>query len=897
MPETLSLPKTLNDRYAIERELGREGFTTLFLARDLAQNRRVTVRVLSLGWAAGDQGERGDRFLKSASTLAQLEHPNILPVVDSGRFRAAGGEEAVYCVLAYVEGQSLRHRLDRDRQLALDETLRIAGDVATGLDYAHRARGSHVGHDSHVAHGDLRPENILLTERGALVDFSAGLWLSTPGLEVMHVEPDNTPRGLSYLSPERLVGGDVIDRQSDQYALAAVMFEMLTGESVFVGAGPNDVYNKVLIEPPRRLTAIRVVPRIVERAINRALAKAPAARFPSVGDFMAALHGASAGRPEAATASGPTPPRRRWRVPVIASVVVLVTAVGVAMASRAVVSRRPASTAAHQQLTFAGTATAPALSPDGRSVMYIAGGRSLVVQPLDGGDPVALVPSARAISVARWSGDGRTIVVAMARDSAERPGTFLVRAECPPQAAGCGAARKVLDDARPFDAGADSTAIVRAPRETGRLEIVSLASGKPTRTIALPDSIGPIAEVAWSPDRRWIAFTDASNGELWVVAAGGGSPSHIADNARRIRWASGTDALYFLGGPAGAVELMRVAVDGQSGRAAGDAARVTSLLAADAFDVGRNNRLVHTQTSPGAQALTFVLGGAAPRRTVEQHALSEGTSRLDGAVVSPDGRWVAYSAARGAERDIHVVAFGGGSARVLATSRAREDAPAWSPDGSRLTFAREDSAGRRLMVADARSGVAQRTGSLPGPAVSDVATAGRWSASGRHIAYYADDLKRIALINLQRRNESTVRVPDYVGRGHFGVVPSPNGTQLLATTADSAEDQRLLWLVFGNGRRWRQIRTPFGETLPVAWHRNGWIYLVRNRGVATDHGAVHVELWRMRGPTGRAELYAALPEGCGMSVSISADATRGVCNYVRVESDLYVASSFGTSAR
>ena len=142
-----------------------------------------------------------------------------------------------------------------------------------------------------------------------------------------------------------------------------------------------------------------------------------------------------------------------------------------------------------------------------------------------------------------------------------------------------------------------------------------------------------------------------------------------------------------------------------------------------------------------------------------------------------------------------------------------------------------------------------------------------------------------------------VRVPEYVGRGHYAVLPSPNGTQLLATTVDSSDSNPLLWLVFANGRRWRQVRGPTGETLPVAWHRNGWIYLVRDRGVATEHGAAHVELWRMRGPTGRAELYATLPEGCGMSVSISADGTRGVCNYVRIEADVYVASSIGSAGR
>jgi Tol biopolymer transport system component len=650
----------------------------------------------------------------------------------------------------------------------------------------------------------------------------------------------------------------------------------------------------VLTEPPPRVTAVRVVPRIIERAINKALSKSAGERFATASDFVAALHGATttAALPQLPDPA-PRPRRRGRRAAAIAVVGVLAVGTGVAMASRAVGDRRPRTggAPAHRQLTFTGTVTAPALSPDARTVAYVVGGRSLVVQRVDGGSPVQLVPSARSIGAPRWTGDGRALVVGMTRDSGETAATYLVPVTG-------GVPRKVMDDVRPFDAGPDSTVLVRVPRGQDRIEVVSLATGEATRTITLPDSVGEIVEVAWSPDRRWIAFLGADDA-LWVVASGGGVPSHVVNGARRVRWGPGSDALYFLRGPAGAVDLMRAAVDAQTGRPAGATTRMTSLLAADGFDVGES-RLVHTQTTPGAQARTFVLGGT-PRRVVEEQPFGEGTARVSGAAVSPDGRWVAYSAAQRGDRDIHIAGFGGGSARVLAGSPAREEAPAWSPDGSRLTFAREDSAGVRLVMADARTGNARRIGSVAGPGRANVdsigpraaAAAGRWSASGRHIAYYTQDLRRILVANLQRRNESIVRLPDSVGTGYFAAVPSPNGTQLLASTIRPGDERATLWLVFGNGRRWRRISGPAGETFPVAWHRNGWIYLLRNRAVSTDHGSVHLELWRMRGPTGRPELYASLPEGCGMSVSISGDATRGACNYVRVESDLYVASGVG----
>ncbi len=876
MPETFSfsVPKSLSDAYVVERELGRRDGITSFVARDVRDGRRVAINLV-----------RPD-VIKPALLSAELgilkplQHSNILRVLDVGHGPARnGGGEVVYSVTPFVEGESLRARLERERQMPLDDALRITAAIGGALTYAHRHG---------IAHQGVSPESVILTEGETLLaDLGLVRWLLQPGARGDAIPPASW---LPYASPEQVTADKRIDAQTDQYSLACVLYEMLTGSPPFSGPTPQVLLTRIVSEPAPRLTAIRVVPRIIERSIERALAKSPKDRFASVDAFVAALHGASTRTPSMASTPATATRRRRWRGPAIAALVVLATGAGVAVASRALANRRPTTTAAHQQLTFSGTATAPTLSPNGRSVMYIVGGRSLVVQPINGGEPVELIPPVRAISAARWTGNGSAVVVAMARDSVERPATYVVPARG-------GSARRVLDDARPFDAGDDATVIVRAPRELGRLEFVNLASGKPERSIVLSDSIGPITEVSWSPDQSWIAFSDARTRGLWTIAAGGGPPNRVANDARRIRWAAGSDGLYFLRGRAGAVDLMRVTIDRAAGRAAGDAARVTSLLAADAFDIANNGRLVHTQTTPSAPALTFVLGGGAPRRATEQYPLREGTARVAGATVSPDGRWVAYAATQGASQDIHVVAFGGGSARVLAASSEREVAPSWSPDGTRLTFTREDSAGRRLMVADARTGNAQRIGSLPGPAAGVAVTTAHWGASGRHIGYYADDVRRIALINLQRRNESMVRVPDYVGRGHFAVLPSPNGTQLIATTIDSTESDPLLWLVFGNGRRWRQIRGPAGETLPVAWHRNGWIYLVRNRGVATDHGAAHVELWRMRGPTGRPELYARLPEGCGMSVSISADATRGVCNYVRVESDVYVASSFGGPSR
>src|SRR5439155_19981664 len=267
-------------------------------------------------------------------------------------------------------------------------------------------------------------------------------------------------------------------------------------------------------------------------------------RFHTVSEFALALE--DAGRQPRRLL------RRNWRA-VLGSIALL--ALAGAAVSR-IASRRATGPVAQRQFTFTGKATLPALSPDGLSVAYVLGWRSLVVQRLDGGDPVVLIPPVRFITSVRWTRDGKAIVIDMMPDSTELAATYLV-------SSGGGPTHKVLEDFPPFDTGPDTTVVVRAPREKHRLEFVSLRTRQANRAIALPDSLGEVTELAWSPDRRWVAFAAGgqfssagafpTGGKVWVVDAAGGVPTPIVDQGRNVRWAPGSDALYFLRGPAGAV--------------------------------------------------------------------------------------------------------------------------------------------------------------------------------------------------------------------------------------------------------------------------------------------------------------------------------------------------------
>ena len=278
-PPPASLQAALADRYRLERELGQGGMATVYLAHDLKHERQVAVKVLRPELAAVLGGAR---FLSEISVTANLQHPNLLPLFDSGR---AG--DFLYYVMPFVEGETLRARLERERQLPVDEVIRIVTLLAGALDYAH-ARG--------VIHRDLKPENILLQAgQPVIADFGIALAVAQAGGSRV------TETGLSlgtpqYMSPEQATGDRVIDARSDQYALAAVTYEMLTGEPPHTGATAQAIIARLMTEKPRSIRATREsVSVAVDRGVHRGLSKSPADRFPACGAFAAAL-AAPAGR-------------------------------------------------------------------------------------------------------------------------------------------------------------------------------------------------------------------------------------------------------------------------------------------------------------------------------------------------------------------------------------------------------------------------------------------------------------------------------------------------------------------------------------------------------------------------------------------------------------------------
>jgi eukaryotic-like serine/threonine-protein kinase len=480
------LQSALAGRYDVEHEIGAGGMATVFLARDVKHDRKVALKMLNadLGAVLGVE-----RFLAEIKVTANLQHPNLLPLFDSGE---ANG--LLFYVMPFVEGESLRARLEREKQLPIDEAVRITSAIAAALDYAHR-RG--------VIHRDLKPENILLQDgQPLLADFGIALAVSNAGGNRI------TQTGLSlgtpqYMSPEQATGDRAIDGRTDIYSLGAILFEMLSGDPPYVGSTSQAVIARVLTEPPRSVRALRnTVPEYIDAAVERTLAKLPADRFATAHEFANALHGDVGLR--SATVERPlsAPARRTWR----SSAPWIVAGLGIAVAAAATINSGIGNRAPP---VIVSTITAPvgqefseqesmgAMSPDGKQLAFIAlgprGETQLWMRRLDTLSASKIVGTEGAVSPF-WSPDGKSI------------GYFVQGWLVVGNVAG-GMTRQICELTAPYAGSWGTTGTIAVATDSGIFRVK--ASGGTCNVAIKRDSSGYGPRHVWMlPDGRHVLFTN-----------------------------------------------------------------------------------------------------------------------------------------------------------------------------------------------------------------------------------------------------------------------------------------------------------------------------------------------------------------------------------------------------
>ena len=674
MTDTLSrLSAALADRYRIERELGQGGMATVYLAQDLRHEREVAIKVLhpDLGAVLG-----GERFLSEIKTTARLQHPHILPLLDSGE-----ADGLLYYVMPYVRGETLRTRLERERQLPLDAALRIAREVADALGAAHA-----IG----IIHRDIKPENILLQGGHALVaDFGIALAVQHAGGARM------TQTGLSlgtpqYMSPEQAMGERNIEARSDIYALGAVTYEMLTGDPPFTGSSVQVIVAKVLSERPTPPRTLRdTIPPGVEQAVLTALAKLPADRFASATEFAQALSTerlSTANTVAVAPTSGPALARARRTIALLGLALVAALAIGLWGWTR-----RPAVPAAPVQrfeftssgeLSFAfpllSSMTALGVSPDGQHVVYAARKGAGWVLAIRSMDQLAarVLPGTEAGLYPEFSPDGRWIAFSS--------GASLKKVMVD------GSGLTTLTQLGPSGAGGitwisneEIVYALRALSATPGLLKVSAAGGEPAVLSRSDSTSGERFQLSpRAADGGRLVFYTASLGNslvftIGVVTTGDGKATLTNLNGARVLGLVDNMLVYVRGDGA----LMAAPFDTRR-LTAGTPIQVGDSVAVRLWDAAA--------ALTGTGTLVYQQGGAAGElykvdRTGMASRLVDSVRAYQHPRYSPDGKRVAFGVAGGVGPDIWTVDLGSGALERL-TSDGGNDRPEWTADGKRVAY-------------------------------------------------------------------------------------------------------------------------------------------------------------------------------------------------------------------
>jgi serine/threonine-protein kinase len=770
------LVEALADRYRVERQLGTGGMAAVYLAEDLRHHRRVAVKVLhpELSAVLGPE-----RFLREIEVTARLQHPHILPLFDSGEV-----DGQLYYVMPYVEGETLRARLQRETQLPVADAVRIAGEVADALDYAHRHG---------VVHRDVKPENVLLYDGHVVVaDFGIAIAVAQAGGERM------TQTGLSlgtpqYMSPEQAMGEKMVDARTDIYALGVITYEMLAGDPPFTGASAQAIVARVLTERPRGVREHReTVPVHVERALERALARLPADRFGTVREFAHALSDtSSADRRLAQLDRSRSPDLVRRRAALAAGALAVAVAAGVA---GWMWGRRAGP---HEERVVRYTLTLPAstragssyrspvsISPDGRMIAYIGAPVAegeVWLRRLDEEHGRPIVGSGDAFAP-QFSADGRWLLwFASSR---------LTWLKAP--VAG-GPATPVVQTLGPVSLafyGRDS--VIYAPQGldgNGHLVVASLDGGGPARFLR-DDSTAASSgqwDPAMAPDGRTVLFVSrrrdggVERDELAYATLEDRRVHRVLVAARNI-----------LGYTAGAIvyvqddgTIMALPFDLRRHVARGSPVATGDVAQLDAYGanaaLSANGDLVFRGDTSKTRAV--LVGGGMPASEV-----IAGGQQISFPRYSPDGRRIAISLATGTRTDVWIYTIASGSRARLTTAGSDNQRPEWANNG-RYVLYRSNRSGQQALwwqPADG-SGAAEQLSPRTDLPVHE----GVISPDGRALLYRVDDTRRardIYVVSLAGgdREPRPFLTTDF---DEFAPRFSPNGKWVAYVSNESGRDE------------------------------------------------------------------------------------------------------------
>ena len=782
MTDVLDRLKTaLADRYRIEQEIGSGGMATVYLAEDLKHHRRVAVKVLRPELAAILGAER---FIREIEIAAALTHPHILPLHDSGE-----ADGFLYYVMPYVEGESLRDRLSREKQLPLDDALQVTREIADALSYAHSLG---------VVHRDIKPENVLFEAGHAVVaDFGIARAINAAGSEQL------TETGISvgtpaYMSPEQASGDRHVNGRSDVYSLGCVLYELLAGEPPFTGGTAQAIISRIVTEEPRRVTDTRpTVPPNVVAAIHHAMAKVPADRFATAARFADAL--ADPAFVDRSAPSGPAESKSPLTLAALATLAIAALGLlafglfGGRTAPELGVKRLAINLPDGVTLERLGPGSGVAISPDGSTVVFVGRQQDttrLYVRHLDQFEAQPL-PGTEAAWGPFFSPDGRTVGFFADRKMKTvslRGGNPLTVAEAGDAGGGSWTANDVII----FD---------NWPRQG--IWRVPAVGGAPEPLFAGGGIRGMFRRVLWPrllPADGGVLYTrlDAQRVSVAASRMDGESEDILVERGMAARYVGTGHLVYAWGG-----ELLAAPFDVDKLQVTGSPVSVIQGVLMERLRPRLRStssgyltgQTAHFDISPTG-ALVYVPGGfdAAQRRLVwvdragRVGPLSLPPGDYAGPRVSPDGQRILFANVRDDRYDLWVHDRSRGFTQPVTGAEGSDYWPIWTRDGRGIVWIsiRGESAG--LFTKELSDLAAERPIARPTTRASQP---GAVSPDGKVLIFQRGDADRdLWAVDLTRDSEAEVIVQAPGGQFHAAL--SPDGAWLAYASDESGRTEVMI---------------------------------------------------------------------------------------------------------
>lgn len=770
------LPESIAGRYRVLREIGRGGMAVVHLARDLKHGRDVAVKIVRPELAA-NMGRV--RFLHEIEIAARLRHPHIVPLYDSGEVAIGDGPGAslLYYVMPYEAGHSLRERLECDGPLPVDDVVVILRDVCDALAHAHQHG---------IVHRDVKPDNVLLAGRHALVsDFGVARAVTAATIDAT-VGAGSTALGTpTYMAPEQAANDARVDHRADIYAVGVLAYELLAGRPPFADGAPRLRAPADVTDAMAELARQRAdVPAALVAVVAACLAPRPDDRWQSADALLAQLAPIGAATPAAPAGARPRTPTRAALVAAAVGAASLVVLVVAASRTR---SERPALVLgrASRLTSERGLEVQPSISPDGRHVAYAVGHSQqmrIAVRPVGGGPATWLTGDSTASEwLPRWSPDGSRLL-------------FLSRGGVSSAPAFGGSARPEVA-ARPgapvrsatWSADGREIAYVRGDSLVAR----TVGSGRTRLITTAPD----LHSCVWSPDGARLAcvsgnsfyttvgvvsgigpmFGNLAPSRIVLVPSGGGDAVSVTDSVslhQSPAWSRDGRTLYFVSNRHGPRDVYALEVQARPA-AGGEPTRVTTGMGVQSIGFSADGaRLAYAAYSSTANVWAIPIPADARAASAASAAsatpVTSGNQTVEGVRISFDGRWLVYDSDLSGNSDVYRVPVDGGDVERLTRAPSDEFRGTISPDGRELAYHSFQSGSRNVFVLPIDGGpVRQLTRS------SDQLAMANWSPDGTALALFSMTTSEVLVMRRDAHGRWTA--PRFVGGRGWRAEWSPDG--------------------------------------------------------------------------------------------------------------------------